>query len=400
MKRGNLIIIFLVCFTLAAFAQNDKKPKAPNLEKAKSMMDKGDLAGAKDIIDYALIYDKTKDKSKTHYYAGLLYQTIFEKQDSGKLSPPLDAEAFSKSISGFKQVEKLENQYGTYYNFADLRLNQLYQYVFNKAAKQYQNDEYDSALINFDRASSVYDHDTTAIMYAGYAAQQSEKMDIALKHFKYLADNNMADANVYRNIIYIERNVQHDTTAALQTVDKAIQKYPDNKDLKQDQITMMILTHQVDSAKKHLMDEIEKDPNNYMYYYELGYIYDNEDDYPNSVKYYGKCLEINPDYFEANYNLGVKHYNEGAKIAKKANFMSVEEYQKSGKQLMDSAAVYFRKALPYFEKCHQIQPKDVSTVQTLAALYGQLKMKDKADEMNKLLDTLSPGSGNDNSNNK
>ena len=217
MKRANFIIIFLMLVSLAGYAQKEPKPKAPQVEKAKVLLDKKDLKGAKDIIDYALIYDKTKDKSKTHYYAGLVYETMFYLQDSGKIAE-IDPLAYEKCADGFKKVKTLENQYGMYYNFADLRLNSLYSYIFNRAAQQYQNEEYSKALMNFDRVSKIYDNDTTAIAYAGYAAQQisnvyqdsantvdqsnttavknyknkqNEMMEIALQHFELLSDHNM-----------------------------------------------------------------------------------------------------------------------------------------------------------------------------------------------------------------
>ena len=391
MKTVNFIIFFLV-ISLVAYSQKASKPKPPKVEKAKTLLDDNKLSEAKNEIDYALIYDKTKDKAKTNYYAGLIYEKIFNLQDSGMIET-LDPEAYDKCIKAYKKVKTLENEYGTYYNFAELRLNTIYSRVFNSAAREYQNEEFDSALLNFDRASLIMDHDTAAITYAGYAAQQSEKYDVALKHFNYLVDHNMADVLIFRDIIYIERSINNDTTAALNVIEKARKVFPEDHDLKQDEITLMILTHQIEKAEKQLMDAIQKDPENYLYYYELAYIYDNADDYDNAVKYYQKCLDLKPEYFDANYNLGVKHYNEGAIIAKKANFMSVEEYQKSGKAVEDSAAVFFRKALPYFEKCYKLQPSDISTVQTLVALYGQLKMKDKAEEMTKVMDSLSTTGG-------
>jgi tetratricopeptide (TPR) repeat protein len=384
MKRVNFIIFFLV-ISLAAYAQKEPKPKAPQVEKSKVLLDKGDLKGAKDIIDYALIYEKTKDKSKTHYYAGLIYESIYFKQDSGKMEE-LDPKAFEKCVEGYKKVKTLENQMGMYYIFSDTKLNNLYGYIFNKAAQEYQNEDYKNAVVDFDLVTKINEYDTAAITYAGYAAQQDGNTEVAYQHFAFLVAHGMADVHVHRNIIYYYRSVKNDTIAALEAVEKARQQFPDDHDLKQDEITMMILTGKIENAKKQLQDAIDKDPSNHLYYYELGYIYDNASDYENSVKYYEKCLEINPDYFEANFNLGVKHYNMAASISKEANFMSVEEYKKKGKEVEQKAAVYFQKALPYFEKCHKLQPKDSGVSQTLITVYGQLHMTDKAAETQKELD--------------
>jgi tetratricopeptide (TPR) repeat protein len=413
MKRVNLIIFFLV-LGLAAYAQKEAKPKAPQVEKAKTLLDKGDLKGAKDIIDYALIYEKTKDKSKTHYYSGLIYEEIYFKQDSGRMEE-LDPNAFVKSINGYQKVKTIENEMGMYYIFSDQRLNKLYTYVFNKAALQYQNEDYKGSLMNFDLVTKINPNDTAAITYGGYAAQQlsavykdsaaivdqtdtakvnyykarqSQMMENAYQHFNFLVEHKMADVHIHRQVIYYFRSIKNDTLAALNAVEQARKQFPDDPELKQDEITMMILSGKIELAKKQLTDAIEKDPGNHLYYYELGYIYDNANDYENSVKYYEKCLEINADYFEANFNLGVKHYNVGATISKEANFMTMDEYKKKGKEIEDKAAVYFQKSLPYFEKCHKLQPKDVGVLQTLTTIYGQLHIKDKADEAKKELDLL------------
>ena len=132
-----MILIFLaICIT--AYAQKEPKPKTPNVDKAKTMLDKGDLQGAKAIIDDALTFDKTKDKAKTQYYAGLLYESIYYQQDSAHLAT-IDSMAYEKCVQAFKKVKTLENQLGAYYNFAEIRLNKMYSYIFNRAAKEYQN---------------------------------------------------------------------------------------------------------------------------------------------------------------------------------------------------------------------------------------------------------------------
>jgi tetratricopeptide (TPR) repeat protein len=386
MKKVNILIIFLA-LTTAVHAQKQEKPKAPNIEKAKALLDKGDPKGAKDIIDYALIYEKTKDKVKTYYYAGLIYENIFFVQDSLG-NEDIDPMAYDKCVEGFKKVKTMENEFGTYYNFADIRLNNLYGFIFNKAAQEYQNEEYDLSIRDFDRATKIVENDTIAITYAGYAAQQSGNDDLAMKYFNYLADNKMADVSVHRNIIYVYRSVKNDTTAALKAVEKARAQFPNDEELKQDEITMMILTGKIENAKRQLEDAISKDPGNFLYYYELGFIYDEAEDYDNSVNNYEKCLEINPDYFEANFNLGVQHYNVGAEKIKAANFMSVDEYKKKGKAIEEEAHIYFNKSLPYFEKCRELQADDIPVLQTLSALYGQLKMPEKMEIVNKELDAL------------
>lgn len=387
-------LFFIILLLMASVAVFGQKQKPPQVEKSKVLLDKGQIDEAKTIIDEAIIFEKTKDKSKTWYYYGLIYESIALRQDS--LGENRDPMAFNKAIEGFSKVKTIENQFGTFFLFSDQRLNNLYAYLFNRAAQSYQNEEFEDAVKYFDFVKLIYPDDTLAYEYAGYAAQQFDNQDIALRNFEYMADHNMASVNVHRNIIYIYRSLKNDTTAALKATEKARQQFPDDHDLKQEEISMLIMTNQEEKAKKQLEDAISKDPDNHIYYYELGYIYDVSDDYENSVRYYEMSLEKNPDFFDANFNLAVKHYNEGAEIEKEAQFMSVEEYRKRGKEVEEKASVFFKKSLPYFEKCHELEPGQVGVLQTLQTLYAFLKMPEKAEQARQKVEALGGGDYNDN----
>src|SRR5690606_25630394 len=71
MKQTLFFVLLLVCFTATA-----QKQKKPNLNKALNAWRDGNLAEAKQIIDDATTYEKTKDDGKTWYYRGLIYASI------------------------------------------------------------------------------------------------------------------------------------------------------------------------------------------------------------------------------------------------------------------------------------------------------------------------------------
>ena len=382
MKQIRLFLILMLIVSVA-FAQKDKTPK---VEKAKVLLDKGEVAEAQQIIDAAIKHEKTIDKVKTWYYRGLIYESIYNSEDPAIKG--LSDNSFEEAAKAFLKVQELDSETGTYYVFSDQRIVALYSSAFNAAAEAYQSGDYEGAIGYFDMVKLVFPNDTAAWQYSGYAAQQLDDNELALKNFNYLADNNMADVNVHRNIIYMYRAVINDTTAALEAAERARAQYPEDHDLKQDEITLLIMTNQIDEAKEKLNAAIENDPDNYILYYEMGYIYDATEQYDEAITWYEKCLEKNPEYFEALYNLGVNKYNQGAEILKEAQEMDLETYKKEGKAVEAKANDVFILAVPYFERAHEVKPDDISTLQTLQTLYALMKEYDKVNEVKAKLEAL------------
>lgn len=382
MKKIRLFL-FLLLTVSVAFAQKEKTPK---IEKAKLSLDKGEVAEAQMIIDAAVGHEKTKDKVKTWYYRGLIYETIYNSEDEAVKS--LSDNAYNIAAESFLKVKEMEPETSTYYIFSDQRIVALYSAAFNGAVEAYQSGDYEGSIAYFDMVKLVFPNDTTAWQYTGYAAQQLDDTELALENFNYLADHNMADVNVHRNIIYVYRAVVNDTLAALEAAKRARLQYPEDHDLKQDLITLLIMANKIDEAKQSLTDAIADDPDNYILYYEMGYIYDAAEDYDEASQWYEKCLEKNPEYFEALYNLGVNKYNQGAEILKEAQDMNLDTYKKEGKAVEARANEVFTLAVPYFEKAHEVNPEDISTLQTLQTLYALMKEYEKVNEVKAKLEAL------------
>jgi len=385
MKKLNLILIFLMASMMVAFAQT------PKIEKAKTLLDKNEIPEAKSIIDAAIDYEKTKDKVKTWYYRGMIYEAIYTSEDQAVKN--LSDDSFEQSVEAYHKVKAMENENSTYYIFSDQRLTNLYSVAFNSAAEAYQNEEYEEAIKGFEKVKLIYPNDTTAWMYTGYAANQINDIELALKNFNYLAENNMADENVHRNIIYTYRAVVKDTAKAIAAAERAREHFPESPELKQDEITLLIVSNNVEEAKDKILAAIENNPEDHILYYEMGYIYDASDEIDEAIKWYKKSLEKNPEYFDALYNLGVDYYNKGADILHGAQEMDLETYKKEGKKVEQQANEIFKEALPYFERAHEVNPEDVGTLQTLQTLYSLMKNYDKVNEVQEKLEALGVTNG-------
>ena len=92
-----------------------------------------------------------------------------------------------------------------------------------------------------------------------------------------------------------------------------------------------------------------------------------------------------PNFFDANFNLGVLYFNKAVKIYEDASKISDNaEYEKIKTEGDDM----LQQSVPYMEKAHEIDPKDRASLETLKTIFYRLKMTDKyqevVDELNAL----------------
>ena len=139
-----------------------------------------------------------------------------------------------------------------------------------------------------------------------------------------------------------------------------------------------------EEALKYLDMAIEQDPNNVTYYFAKGALYEKFGEEENAVAAYEKASEIDPTFFNAYYNLGALYYNKGVKQIEVANAVPANENEKYEAELK-KADVWFEKALPYMEKCREINPEDEMTLESLKNLYYRMKNMDKYNEILEIL---------------
>lgn len=78
----------------------------------------------------------------------------------------------------------------------------------------------------------------------------------------------------------------------------------------------------------------------------------------NAKEYYNKALAIEPNNFDANFNMGVFYYNEGAEMNKLTGAMDMAEYNKRGKEIEGQVCGRFKQALPYFMKAKAVKANE------------------------------------------
>lgn len=379
MKKIALAFIFSLALS-PLMAQNSAVNKADRFTQS------GDLDKAKENIDQAVEHDKTKEKPKTWYTRGLVYEAIAMTEDPEYQD--LAEEPLQTAFDAYKKAKEMEKEGGTYYVFAEQQMENIWGVYLNEGANYYQEGNYEDALVAFEKAAQFKPEDTTAYLYGGISAQQAEQYDKALENYYNLIELDYDNMDIYSSIVYLERAHNEDNEKALDVLAKARERYPDNEDLMKEEINLLITLERSDEALDKLKDAIEADAENPDLHYNLAYLYDQTGDSEKAIEHYKKAVEYRPDYFEANFNVAVNYYNQAADILREANDMDLKTYQKEGKALEEKAGEKFEQALPYLETAHEQEPEDITVLQTLQTIYSQLKMNDKAEEASEKLSAL------------
>lgn len=95
-------------------------------------------------------------------------------------------------------------------------------------------------------------------------------------------------------------------------------------------------------------------------------------------EYYTKALSIDPNNYDANFNMGVFFFNEGAEMNRLVGNMDMAEYNKRGKEVEGQICGRFKKALPYFQKAKTVKADDeqlLNSIQQAETLLKQYEEK-------------------------
>lgn len=224
------------------------------------------------------------------------------------------------------------------------------------------------------------------LFYTGLAASKAGLPNECIKYYEKSIDAGYEDSDIYVYLSFKYREIG-DTVKGIQVLQNAHEKYPENQSILIELINYYLLSGQSEEALHFLNLAKEKDPGNKSFIFAEATLYEGMKDLAKARELYEKCISIDSEYFDAYYNIGVTYFNEAVELYKKsdnATGLSMEENDK----IMAEAGKVLEKAKPYMEKAHELKPKEVIPIETLRTIYRRLKMFDKSDEMQALLDEI------------
>ena len=313
------------------------------------------------------------------------YKLDNQPDEKGKVKPKLEANAEAPFQNNYKMLGDMISYYryagqflynrgdhkGAYEKFArylDLPKDPIFtkqqsDSIYKSAAEDYYQIAYFTTMLGYQMKD-----DDLAMKYIDFALQDTAKTN---KHDLFLIK-----AQTCLN--------KKDTATWLKTVKEAIQELPDESQYVQNLLYYYNVKHLNDEAVATAQDLVAKAGNNKNAWYSAGCIYLNmSKDYTKAREYLQKALDIDPNFADANYNMGVSYVNE--LISKKDQFVT-DPRKPQYKTDVEKVKEYYRKALVYFEKTRELAPNQPQIWGlSLKNIYYNLQMKDKEKEIDKVL---------------
>jgi tetratricopeptide (TPR) repeat protein len=260
-----------------------------------------------------------------------------------------------------------------------------------EAVFAYNEKDHNRAYENFmqvlelDKLSIFEGVKDTIIMYnAGRAAFETENFKEASRLFNEVKNLGFDDPFLYIFIKSADFGAG-DTLSGVEALREGYKRYPDNQTILIELINYYLIAQKTKEALDALAIARRDDPKNISYIFAEGTLRDKMGDFEEAKENYLLCLEIDPKFYNAAFNLGVLHYNKAVKMYEEMiNITDNQEYEKQ-KTFADEM---FKESIPYMEMAHQIDPNDKASLETLKTLYYRLQMLDKYEEVSAALKKL------------
>ena len=415
--KNCILILIAIMTTSVVFAQRNKVQSAYSYNNYFTKKGKcSDLAGGIEAINAAIDHEQTKSDAKTWYYRGNLYYNLLATKNTecktidtdalGKCTdsylkalvlnfedPELkkldlqkeDGADMMKFFTALQSKEKVDDEMYT----ADImgrKFPGLAGEYANAGITKFGNNDYKGAQEDFGKSmllSQMGGKMDTMVMYnTALASEYAEDFDAAKQLYdalimlKYNVDGNGPD--LYRSMSRIYKN-EGNAEKAAEYITNGRKAYPDNNNLIVEELEGFLQSGKHDEALTNLNAAITNDPSNAVLYFARGTVYEHLKKEDNAVADYKKALEINPEYYDAAFNLGAYFFNKGADKINEANKLPLGD--KKYDTLKADAKKDFETAVPHVEVAHKLKPGDAGTGTMLIKLYTHTGQYDKAKEI-------------------
>lgn len=387
MKRLGLFLVF-VFITGIAIGQRNNRTSAFNYLR------NGKLDRAKEFIDKTIEHPTTKEDAKAWFYRGNIYLSI-HMSDIPEYKA-LDDNALETALEAYQKAQEYDKS-KEFYTDILTNLFVISEQYYILGVDAYNSKSFKDAMHAFQHSVVVSEMmgsaDTMALYNVALTAELASENEVAEKSYKDLMKMGFNTPEVFVSLskIYMAKG---DTVGGLNYIKEGREIHPDDFNLLINEINVYLLTGDVEKALENLEIAVTKDDTNPTIFFAVGVAYDQlrskysdsgSEYFAKAEESYKKAIDLNPEYFDAVYNLGALYVNSAAILIEEANKLPLSEQEKYD-ELLGQANKYLELAMPTLEKAIELQPDDFSTMVSLKEIYTRMNEYDKLKEINKKIE--------------
>ena len=383
------VMILLVIALTANVMMAQKKDRTDAFMYNKN----GQYAKAMASIEKCINHDqflgmKPNEQSQAWLYRAAIYQNILQSDDEAlKAQVPNALEIVYESLmkclenESFCADEQNQMEIG-------MRIASVMTSYYSQGADAYNNGQYAEAAPLFKKAYDIAaslgggEQATEMLNLAATAALRAEDYNTALEYFNMMKGNGKETAELYRHLAACYNGLGN-SEQAMEMINAGLAINPSDANLILEKVNAYLKEGKGAEAVADLQKLHELDPENAQLLFVLGTIYGDENnkdvfDTDKAKQYYEQALAINPNYYDAIYNIGVLYTTMANKYIEQANeitgFSKAEQEQYNN--LIEQANDLLRTGLPYLQQAYEAQPSD-DVKNVLRSIYVTLNMTDE-----------------------
>ena len=328
---------------------------------------------------------KANDQAQAWLYRAAIYQNIIQSGDEALLAKAPNAleVVYESLMNCMKNSEFLEDNKQEIYQ----RVGNVMNTYYTKGADDYNAGKFADAAPMFkkayDIAKSLGSPDANDMLnFAATSALRGEDYNTALEYFTEVKNNGADGVDVYKHLAACYNGLGN-AEQAMAMINAGLEKNPGDAGLILEKVNAYLKEGKGAEAVEDLNKLRELDPENAQLLFVLGTIYgdENNGEVYNTDKarqFYEDALKINPNYYDAIYNIGVLYTGMANKYIEQANeitgFSKAEQEQYNG--LIEQANELLRAGLPYLQQAYDAQPSD-DVKNVLRSIYVKLNMMEE-----------------------
>ena len=406
-----------ILIAISAIAFSAVQMSAQNFGKTDYAIQKGDYAKAITLLEEIVQNPKTTKHAEAYRKLGETHARLFNEQLMlAAQGMPFDTASFCSHLDAAVNAMTECNKYDTmpdkkghvkpkFQSENNLNLLQMLDYYNFAGMFMYQNKdnarslEYFEKYLNLPKNPIFTQHQTDSIYAAGQAnymqaafnctlfSYQQKDWDAVLRNADEAlkGDENLKDLYIMKYTANLEKG---DTLAYVETLKDAIAR-TSNPSFMGDLITFYMRKQDREGAIAMANDLIQKAPESKTSYYIKGCLEMNMTpyNYEEARNCFDKALKIDPEYLEANTNMGICYVNDITDRLNANEFhipTGTDDASNKARRKIMQEKVYpwYNKALPYFEKSRELAPdRPELWAQGLYNCYYSLIMDEKAQEI-------------------
>lgn len=242
-----------------------------------------------------------------------------------------------------------------------------------KGNAAYEAKDFGAAFDYLKQVSDFFPKDTALAVNTALSAEGIKKEDEALTYYNRAKDNGIKNPVVFQRIAGIYKS-KLDNSEAIKAIEAGLAVNPYNALLTNDYINILLDTERYEEAKQVIERTLKVSTRSKLLYFLYGYLHQKNANMGTAELAYNKSLDLDKNYFDALYQLGLVYIDLGNEALLPAS--------------KDSAkfASYLNRAEVILLQAHNLNRKNKPTINLLVEIYTRKNRFDRVQELKAQLD--------------